>query len=78
MLHPKDIVIATHDITGSAGSNVRKGTRGMVLKHWGSDQPTYRVEFSFGKYPRSIAVLDELTDSDLRKVEIPSRSRPVR
>lgn len=68
MLHPKDIVVATHDITGSAASCIKKGTRGVVLKHWGSARPTYRVEFSFGSYPRSVAVLDELTDSDLRKV----------
>ena len=74
MLHAKDAVTARHDIVGDGDCIIPRGTHGMVLKFRNFDRPTYRVEFSFGSYPRETAVIDDLTDADLQKVAAPEHA----
>ncbi len=65
-LHATDEVIAVHHI-GVQGTDctVRRGTLGVVLKHWKKTTPTYRVKFRLPGFPGRAAIVDDLTDKDV-------------
>ena len=65
VLHEADRVVATHDIHGLSGSDIHKGTAGIVISHCGSDMPTYRVRFN--TMPGMTAVVSDLTEWDIAK-----------
>ena len=71
VLHQTDRVFATHDIRGMFKGNIPRGTTGVVIGHWGSDIPTYRVRFTIT--PGRSAVIDDLTDDDIAH-ETPPRA----
>jgi hypothetical protein len=65
MLHESDHVVATHDIHGMTGGDIRKGTAGVVIGHRGHDRPIYRVRFTVT--PGRTTVLGDLTEYDISR-----------
>jgi len=62
VFHQTDRVLASHDIRGVFKGGIPGGTTGVVIGHWGSDSPSYRVRFTITS--GRTAVLD-LTDDDI-------------
>ena len=65
MLQEADRVVATHDIHGLVGEDIRQGTGGVIIGHSGHEMPTFRVRFTVT--PDRTAVLGDLTEYDISK-----------